>query len=576
MPEAALRGLADELRGLAGPAEQAFTRLGDDLARSLALLSGLRGRFDDITAELASGEATAAAEAMREATQSCAALVSGATAAESLLREITGDTERARAPLLALRSVIEEIGAVAINAKMLVAQIRTDNVDFSVFTVEVGRLHGQAGAIVKQATERLGSLLSALAEAGRVNADTVATSTSGIAEAGAHLDRALGALEARQLVSLRSAERAGELSQGIAGRVGQCIGELQINDMTIQRIEHGWRGLELADGILAGSVAWAAGLGEAERSALAAEICRLQALQLESARNDFVIEVEALKANLRALAASAAEIMSQAATVVAAEGRMEKDGDASFAADLHRHGARATGLLGSYSEAQRRLHELVATAAGELGRLSGDIARIQSIDEDMRLMGLNATLKCTRLGDEGRALGVVAHELRACSRRTEELARPVSEAIATTGSASQRLTAVAEEEDARATGLARSLEASLRAIESLDSSLGAAIGGLRADGDAVAALLGTAAAALLVDTRVAETLATVAGRLAALADRLDTREPVPDGVRAEALRTLSGRYTMASEREIHNRFTGGGPAVEGEEKGEGSLDDLFF
>lgn len=578
MPEPALRALADELRGLAAPAERAFTRLGDDLARSLALLTGLRGRFDEIVAELESGEATAAAVAMREATLSCAALMSGVTAAGGVLQGIADDTQRARGPLLALRSVIEEIGALAINAKMLVAQIRTDSVDFSVFTVEVGRLHDQAGAIVKQATERLGSLVSALTEAGRVNADTVAGSTRGLAEAGAHLDRALGALESRQLLSLRSAERTGELSQGIAGRVGQCIGELQINDMTIQRIEHGWRGLELAAGILAGRAPWAAGLSEAQRAALAAEVCRLQAQQLKHARNDFVVEVEALKANLRALAVSAAEIMSQAASVVAAEDRPEAGGNVSFAADLHRHGAEATALLGSYSAAQRRLHELVAAAADELDALSGDIARIQSIDEDMRLMGLNATLKCARLGDEGRALGVVAHELRACSRRTEELARPVSEAIAATGSASQRLTARAAAEDERAAALARSLDASLRALARLDTTLMASTGALRADGEAVAAVLGAAAGGITVDATLAAALAEVVERLAGLATRLDAigTDGPPETVRAEVLRTLANHYTMASERAVHEAFTGSAAGAGTASDDAGALDDLFF
>ena len=59
----------------------------------------------------------------------------------------------------------------------------------------------------------------------------------------------------------------------------------------------------------------------------------------------------------------------------------------------------------------------MAAVLDAAGALTQRLANMQSVQEDIRILGLNATLKCGRLGTLGRPLAAVAQELRLCSAR---------------------------------------------------------------------------------------------------------------------------------------------------------------
>jgi len=47
-----------------------------------------------------------------------------------------------------------------------------------------------------------------------------------------------------------------------------------------------------------------------------------------------------------------------------------------------------------------------------------DTDRLRELEADIRIMGLNTTLECGRLGVPGRPLSAIAQELRDCGSRT--------------------------------------------------------------------------------------------------------------------------------------------------------------
>lgn len=579
-PSAELRTLVAELQALAAPAEQAFTDLGGLLGQTLERLGRLEVGVAAVSASLDADEAAEAMSAMREAIRSGAALAAGVSATDGLLQDVEEAAGRAVSPLAALNDIVGEIGALATNAKVLVAQIASSTIDFTVFTVEVARLRTQAGGVVSRATDRVRNLAGIVSAARRASDQIVRTNLREVDEMRDRLEHSLDALAGRQRLSRQAVTEMGQTSQAIAHRIAQCVGELQINDMTVQRIEHIWRAIELVCGLLdpiagpAPSPDWAQTLDEEEKASLAAAVCRLQARQLDHAKQDFATEVDGLKANLRGLSEIAADVGRKAALAIDV-----RDGKDSFVRDLRTQSDRAAALLTSCSTAHAEVRGLVDRLALGFAELANDIGDLRSIDEDMRIMGLNATLKCGRLGSAGRALGVVAQELRGCSRRTEEATEPISEAIADTSRTAAQLAAVVADGEAEAARLSTSLANSAHALEALEVAVEEAFRPLSDNCSRISVALAEACDGLTVDHRMTAVMATAVARLTEIADAVDTGEIPAEATQAGILQLLGERYTMESERAIHGLFTEGAEAPADPEAASPqgtSVDDLFF
>lgn len=578
---ASLRRIVSELQALAGPTERAFTDIGAALGGSMDALGRLEAGFANLSKHLDADHAAVALSAMSGALRDGSDLAAWAAESAELLKDIDTTAGRAVGPLATLSQIAGEIGALTTNAKVLVAQIGSDAIDFSVFTIEVGRLHGQAEDVIGRVTRRLYELGATTAAARHAEDVVVRTKQHEIDELRTRLERGVDSLARQRSLTRQAVADVEEISRNIAGRVAQCIGELQINDLTSQRIEHVWRALAAvcdvteATGGQASEYAWASALGNEQKAALLASVCRLQARQLERAVQDFTHEITALKDNLHGLSETATGVMERAATVIG----VSDGAEGSFVGDLQQHADRASLLLRSYSEAQSEVHRLVEQVAVGFAELAGDIGVIRLIDEDMRLIGLNATLKCGRLGPAGRALGVVAQELRGCSRRTEEAARPVSDAVDQAAAGAAHLAALVEQGQTKATELSATLDASMRALAALGATLEAAYSPLRNDCEGISRLLAEACDGLVVDQRLASISEAAVAELSEIAEAVAADAAPAETVRENVLRLLGSHYTMASERQVHDLFDGGlndigGPAPE--PSAFAAIDEFFF
>lgn len=85
-----------------------------------------------------------------------------------------------------------------------------------------------------------------------------------------------------------------------------------------------------------------------------------------------------------------------------------------------------------------RINEL----AGELSiRLDRSLKRIESINEQSRVLSLNAQIEASRTGSVGKAFGVVALEMRQLSHRTTEVANELSEHVRNTANQLEAISA---------------------------------------------------------------------------------------------------------------------------------------
>jgi hypothetical protein len=186
------------------------------------------------------------------------------------------------------------------------------------------------------------------------------------------------------------------------------------------------------------------------------------------------------------------------------------------------------------------------------------------VQEDIRIMGLNATLKCGRLGTVGRALAAVAQELRHCSGRFGVHAASVLHDLDRLESIASSLRDPARRgEHALLTQAIEQMLAPLRRLGQLEDELATSLTQLHADADEIGRLVESAVSQFAVRHALAETLREEAAQLVTWAD-------FDDGD-CGLLDRIASSYTMAREREIHARFA---PLPLESEPAE-SADELF-
>jgi len=553
---------------LTAQAEQEFVPVGALLGDAARIIGGMGDALARLGRSLHGDEALRSVTALNQAVAGITDLDAGAQGHDQALGRLAGESETIAKNLETLRRIVAEITALAINGKIQAALVATAGVDFTVFTAEIGRLGILAGQQIEQAVARLSSVRNAIIGAVDAEASFLRNEAGELRNVRARIEDNIAQMIDRARRAAQSIDAVESKSRQVSDRVARTMGELQINDITCQRIEHvrlALRGLAEPGGT------WLAELGEESFRRLALAACRLQRLQLEEAAADYMTEIEALTGNLRGLSADAGDLLSEA------DHAFGDSRGGLFLTEIHNDVARAVALLDAFDAAEDRTRTMIGSVSQGFVAMSADLDAIRSIDADMRVMGLNATLKCGRLGNAGQALGVVAQELRACSRRTEDSSRVIGDLL-------KRALDTASQLDRDSTGLdranadspARIMTGCMAGLSQLTSAMSEAMDHLRREAPVVAERLAGGAGGIAFHRRLREECLRAAETIADMAVTLDDGSPLEDADFDLLRRLVEERYTMDSERLIHQRFDGRGSVVAAPAQEEAALDDLFF
>lgn len=333
----------------------------------------------------------------------------------------------------------------------------------------------------------------------------------------------------------RAAAEVGALTRAVQKKVGAALGALQVGDSTRQRIEH----VQQALGML-GEVR----LGAEPQGRLEAFIHGLLARQLEAAGADFGRDVARIRQSMAGIASDAGEILRLRDLAV---GRTA-DGQ-GFLKRMEGHVGQAVDLVDHLERAGEGAAGLGRAAGAAAADLSARIAGLQAIKTDVQQMALNTTLKCSRIGDAGKPLAVIAVELRLHAGHLETSAQDAFATLAELSGQASGLSTEAGGEGA-ATALADAAGRLRRAGDAVESDLA----GLARQGEAVVGSLRQAAERLDLQREIGAVLDETAGTLSMLAGEDvpavdDLAEPL-----SALLEKIAKTYTMAQEREVHRAY----------------------
>jgi hypothetical protein len=458
---------------------------------------------------------------------------------------------------------------LAVNAKILAAQLSDTGVDFSTFADEITRTLrvtrsslGTFQSGLQAIRDRVAAAAALRGVAGRDTGDAVRAIASRLAAA-------VEAVASQHARASRASLALQQQNSSIRRAVGEAVGALQIGDTTRQRLEHA----DLALGLIAPPPPGA----EPEAQAIFATICQLQSAQLDESADHFRQAVGSIAASLRKLANDARTQRSLGTTAFAGGGG-GGGGEAVFSAALEAQVGEALGLFEAFRTAREHTVQVVAAVTDATASLCRQLRTVQALEADIRIMGLNAVLKCGRIGDHGRALRHVAQELCDYVDQFAGQARALIAEVERAAGVAAAL-AAGSTEAARLTGeVAQAMQGALATLREKGSLLGGALGRFETDGARVITLLDQTGADLTAQERIGTTMRNAAAALGSMAAASGGAVAALPASAEHLLDQIEHSYTMAAERVIHDRVLGRAPRDAGAPAAAAAfeLEDMLF
>ena len=415
--------VVSQLEAARAEIEDRFRTAGTVLNEVFGIVTGLASALNHLTEVLR-------ADAIEDTTQGLLSAVDHLSGLPELQAERRRRLERIRAASAALRPHLDEMQTAVqylrifiFNIKITAADAGAD--DFTDFAGEMaGRVDfgsSELAAFDRQLVELsrcigagLGSEMALERQFGAV-LPPMRTDLAGDAEAMRDHHRRITATAARVAV----------LTQAVQGKVARALGALQIGDITRQRVEHVQDALNMIERFRGDGA-------DSERLGRAAH--RMLAAQMIDASAHFRRDAGRVQDSLAGLAEDADQVLRlKDLTYLGSE-----QGGADFLHAIELSVEKAKALVATVQTASRDAEDVARSASSTAIVLAGRIAAVQRVKSDLHMMAMNTTLRCSRMGDAGRPLAVIAAELRSSAERLDVVAAAAGaalEALAAEGSA---------------------------------------------------------------------------------------------------------------------------------------------
>jgi hypothetical protein len=571
----------DTVRCASALTETTFVRLGQTLEESIAILSNLASSFQTVMTELQGENLGQSLEALKEAGIQVAQLGRDQSEVGATFDHLQRLGEAIAGRIAKLNRSVMEMDSLMINSKIAATAIRASEIDFTTFAGEIGRTMSLAQATLDSFGSELQTLRKRLGSAYAGQLAFAKRQDDAIRLIPQRLNATVASIPVRHRRAARAISAVRQRSERVREQVGTAIMALQVGDITRQRLEHADRTLSFLTeaGIVRGGTATEpmsrpADFTEDEQRALLKATCLLQAAQLSDAAAEFERDVKKIIVALNSLAAEARTLRNLASSAYGSTGRDQ----GTFIVELEAHVGEALTLFGGFGASRAEAAQVMVSVSDAAEILCAQLATVQSLEADIRIMGLNTTLKCARVGPEGRALGFIAQELRAYGN---EFAREAGALMGEVESLTQITRSIGSREAGTAPLMAAVMQAmndALSTLRQVGQTLDGTLSRLDRDSDRVVILLEETAANLGAHDEIDNVMHEAANGLREMSAPGDLRlTDLPPRVE-QMLDQMARGYTMATERAIHDSVLGraGGAAAAPAVVAKQELDDLLF
>ncbi len=462
--------------------------------------------------------------------------------------------------IVELHDCIRTISALVFTLKIEAAPMRADGVDMTAFANRLHALAEHARGAISEYQGAHGRLDNELRTACEAQLNFQRRHRDALTSIAAEIRASLETIAERRRRTVVELQGVGARAREIRDRIGECVVALQIGDSTRQRVEHAHAALCRPATLVEGGLSATAEEGQEEALWLVesdpegffARLCRLQSLQLTGALDDFAVEIEAISTGLTSLAGQAEALTNGGRELFGA-------GDSATQSFLENLGQKLAAAR-TMVDACRRARAVVDRAADSVVATMADLRRrtetLLRIVVDVSIIGTNALLRANRLSDRGKGIGLIAQELRGAGDRIGKGIHALPPALDRVVAQVESLTSGTGGLDSkRLANLDERMNTAIVAFAASGKGMTTALTRLEHEGKAARLVLERAVATLASHEEASPIARAAAEALEALGSGADDAE---DRERIDDLfdRWLRPTYTMASERRIHDSFTG--------------------
>jgi methyl-accepting chemotaxis protein len=555
-----LRGVVQELNAIAGSTEDEFLRLG-------ASLHGFHQRAGDITTtsqdlvNLVSGaEITGGIKSLDRIVERMDYFMRIALGKNeqsySTLSRILEVLDGLDAPLSGFRKINKMLRMLGISTRIESTRLAEGAEGFDNLASDVQQLYVQINEKASSVNERKKELSAVVRQ-------TIARVRSIEAEqrveVGTMLDHAswsLGVLRDSNVKCTEFATSITTASQDVSGNIADVVMSMQFHDITRQQIEHA--GEALAD-LCSGVERFAdPGKGSGNPDGIIGDILavsELQAAQLTHAASELSTAVENILEKLRGIAGMEESISMEAKEMA---GSADEAGS-SFFKEMESNLTSVAAALQSNAAENRSLEVALEGVDATIEEIALFVQSIETIGEEIELIAINAQIKAARTGEEGAALGVLAEAIQRLSLEARSQTVAITAMLKSITDASGDLCRDVDEQISALEGEVREITAELgellRMLSNVNVTFVSLLRNIDRSVESLTSDIGCATSGISVHQRTEAVLGKVIDDLAGLITRMRPMAGTStNGVSSLSLADLSGRYTMHSERKIHDKL----------------------
>ncbi len=534
--ELSLAQIEATISQVAGNLDARFVSAGEALAQAYAIVERLVSALEGVTNALGQDAAEAAVENMRATADRLERLPAVQAARQAGLEGIAAGARPLAHHINQVKRTLDFLRICGLNIKVAAAGRNgfadfadTMNVRLDVGEAEIGGI----GIEIEQLTASIPALIE-------VDRQLAAECVKVIPEVPRKLAADAEALQRHQAADAARAKRIAAVARDIHAKVATAIGAMQIGDITRQRLEH------VASGIQA-LINYRDRADPATAIPVIGHMVALFAAQAADTIEGFHNESQRLAESLRGIAPSANQLLE-----IKAEGdRAQTNDNTAFLGALEKSVADVAKVTARLRDADGKAQALGGSTSDSAERLAQRLRVVHRVNHDVHLMAWNTDLRCHRLGDEGKALAMVAQEIRGFATMLATISAEIRRSVESLVGA---VTALRDPEAENGGDAAEALTESLACIRDGAQRMRTGMAGLSEDAAAVTRILETTTSNVDCEAAFGDSLRSVVLQL----KLFGTPCTAPQGEVAAALAALldgmARSYTMAREREVHHRF----------------------
>ena len=541
------------LRMLAGATEDEFLQIGSRLQDFYLRSSDITAMANQLVETVSGEQMTHLVQRLQQVRAEMEQYLENASAnsreSSLTLENILKEMENVARPLEGFQKMYKMLRMLGISTKIESSRMGDAGAAFMTLALDVERLSHQVNdksASILAHSQQLSSMIAGNLRMVRSSEALQDTELSGVLAATSH------SIEAMLAVNDRCGS-FGSLVSSVSGQVtlniSEVVSSMQMHDMTRQQVEHVVEALERLHDKLPDASAVD---NETFRRLVieAGDVCELQSAQLRHAASELTGAVQVIIDNLRDVAGKQEMMATETNSVT---GSSDADGG-SFVEAMSRGMAKVTSVLGKCAQSDHEMSETLQRVATTMGEIKGFITDIEDIGLEINLIALNSQIKAAHTGSEGAGLGVLAEAIKRLAVDAVTQTEVVSSTLLEVNNITERLFAQASlETEDLATHIAameREIADVLGELGNLNCRLMDILAGLAERVGILSTDIEGATGSIDVHERVERMASDVMGVLDVIVQKARQLEPASSEFK-DNLRHMEARYTMESERHIH-------------------------